>query len=77
MGTLKSKKESRRKNTLMISFENKEALVALQLLLKQLGIKSKLLSDEQMEDIGLAMMMKEVDTSKTVSYEKVMKKLRA
>ena len=77
MGTLKSKKESRRKNTLMISFENNEALVALQLLLKQLGIKSKLLSDEQMEDIGLAMMMKEVDTSKTVSYEKVMKKLRA
>ncbi len=61
----------------MVSFENKEVLATIQSLLKQLGIKSKLLTEEQMEDIGLAMMMKDVDTTKTVSYEKVMKKLGA
>jgi hypothetical protein len=77
MGTLKSNRAKKRRDLLMVSFENKEVLATIQSLLKQLGIKSKLLTEEQMEDIGLAMMMKDVDTTKTVSYEKVMKKLGA
>jgi hypothetical protein len=74
MGKLRKKEKTKR--TLVISMDNGEDYFFLESLLKKLGIKSKLLTDEEREDIGLAMMMKEVDPTKTVSYEKVMKKLR-
>ena len=64
------------KRTVVISMDNNEDYFFLESLLKKLGIKSTILTDEQREDIGLAMMMKEVDKNKTVPYEKVMKKLR-
>ena len=46
-------------------------------LLRKLGIGSRLMTDEEMEDIGLGIMMKEADRSKKVSREAVMNKLRA
>ena len=74
MGTIK--KKSKVRQALLVSTENQEEMLFLESLLKKLGIKSKLLTDEEREDFGLGLLMKEVDTSKTVSYEKVMKKLR-
>lgn len=46
-------------------------------LLKKLGISSASMSAEELEDLGLAKMMKSVDRSKKVSRELVMKKLRS
>ena len=66
----------KQKKTYLLSVQGKEEILFLESLLKKLKIKAKLLSDEEKEDIGLAMLMKQTDTSKTVSYEKVMKKLR-
>jgi hypothetical protein len=74
MGTIKKKEKKRQ--SLLISTENKDELIFLESLLKKLGIKSKMLTDEEREDFGLALLMKEADNDKTVSYEKVMKKLR-
>ena len=46
-------------------------------LLKKLGIVSATMSEEEMEDLGLAKMMKLADKSKKVSRESIMKKLKA
>ena len=46
-------------------------------LLRKLGIVSRLMTDEEMEDIGLGIMMKEADRSKKVSRESVMRKLKS
>ena len=46
-------------------------------LLEKMNISSKVISDEDKEDMGLLMMMKEVDRSEKVSYEEVMKKLNS
>ena len=45
-------------------------------LLCKLGITSHVLTDEEVEDFGLSLMMKNVDRSKKVSRETVMKKLK-
>ena len=44
-------------------------------LLKKLGISSKLLTVEEMEDFGLGILMKEADRSKKVSKNIILKKL--
>ena len=46
-------------------------------LLKKLGITSATMTEEELEDLGLAKMMKAVDKSKKVSRESVMKKLKS
>ncbi len=44
-------------------------------LLKKLGVSSSAISTKELEDIGLSKMMKEVDKSKKVSRQLIMKKL--
>lgn len=46
-------------------------------LFKRMGLVSTIISLEQMEDIGLARMMEEVDKSQKASREEIMKKLRS
>jgi len=46
-------------------------------LLEKMNISSKVITDEEKEDIGLIMMMKEIDRSDKVSREEVMKKLNS
>jgi hypothetical protein len=46
-------------------------------LLKKLGIMSATMTEEELEDLGLAKMMKSVDKTKKVSRESIMKKLKA
>ncbi|MEO6148830.1 MAG: hypothetical protein ABIP28_01660 [Mucilaginibacter sp.] len=46
-------------------------------LLEKMNITSKILSEEEKEDMGLVMMMKEVDRDEKVSREDVMSKLKA
>jgi len=46
-------------------------------LLERMNISSKIITDEEKEDFGLLMMMKEADRSEKVSREEVMKKLNS
>ena len=46
-------------------------------LLKKLGISSAIMSEEELEDIGLSKMLKEVDKTKKVSRDSIMQKLKA
>ena len=42
-----------------------------------MNISSKIITDEEKEDMGLLMMMKEADRNDRVSFEDVMKKLNS
>jgi len=46
-------------------------------LLKKLGIDSKVMSVDEMEDTGLSLLMKEADRTKRVSRNAIMKKLNS
>jgi len=46
-------------------------------LLEKMNISSKVITEEEKEDMGLLMMMKETDVNDLVSYEEVMKKLNS
>lgn len=49
----------------------------LSALLKKMKIKSKTLSQEELEDVGLALLMKDADRKDQVGRESVMAKLRS
>ncbi|MDI6778808.1 MAG: hypothetical protein QME25_01235 [Bacteroidota bacterium] len=40
-------------------------------------MKSKVLSDEEIEDLGLSILMREADRTKKVSRETIMRKLKS
>lgn len=61
----------------LINIDSGEKEVTLKKLAKQLQIPLIKLSTSQKEDIGLAYLMDKADRTKTVSKEKVLKKLRA
>jgi hypothetical protein len=46
-------------------------------LLKKLGVSSRLMNADEIEDYGMSVLMKEVDRNKKVSRETVMKKLKS
>ncbi|MDB4902468.1 MAG: hypothetical protein JWQ63_1749 [Mucilaginibacter sp.] len=46
-------------------------------LLQRMNISSKVITEDEKEDFGLLMMMKEVDRNEKVSREEVMKKLNS
>jgi len=77
-----------RAKTIFINFAKKkimEAIVVIpkskahfnliQSLIKEIGEKSKVLTDDEIEQLGLLNMMKKVDLTKTVSRDKIMKNL--
>ena len=59
----------------MITPASTAELQLLRDLLKQMRIKAKVLTDEEKEDLGLALMMREAKDSPRVSRESVMRKL--
>ncbi|MBK9716896.1 MAG: hypothetical protein IPO85_05160 [Saprospiraceae bacterium] len=62
---------------IMIKSKNEVELKFLTDLLKKLGINANVLDIEDIEDIGLSLMMKKVDRSKKVDRETIMRKLKA
>lgn len=60
---------------LVIKSENKKDLTKLKKLINEMGMKSTTLSNDEMEDLGLSMLMKEADRNETVSREEILKKL--
>lgn len=62
---------------LIIRPRTKSDLRFLSDLLNKLGIKSRLVDEEALEDAGLSLLMKEADRTKKVSRKSVMKKLKS
>ena len=61
---------------LLIRPKNAEESDLLARLIERMGMKSHRLSEEDVLDLGLAMMMRKADKTKKVSEETVMKLLR-
>jgi hypothetical protein len=62
-------------DTLVITTENKKDLEFLEELLRKMNIPSKVLYEEDVEDIGLAYLMKDVDRNDLVDKDHILRKL--
>jgi len=62
--------------TILITPKNKSELKLLSKLLEKLKVDATYLSEEEKEDLGLKILMRQADRSKTVSRATVMKKLK-
>ncbi|MCF0049794.1 hypothetical protein MUK70_29845 [Dyadobacter chenwenxiniae] len=62
--------------SILINPRNSEELKLLSDFLEKSNITSKILSEEQLEDAGLTMLMRETDRSQKVSREEIMQKLK-
>lgn len=58
--------------TLIIQSENSRDIKLLKEIVTKMGLKSAQLSEEQAEDIGLSLLMKDADRSKTILRQTVM-----
>lgn len=63
--------------SIVINPKTKDEAKLITDLLSRMNISSKVITEEEKEDIGLLMMMKEVDRNEIVSREEVMKKLNS
>lgn len=62
-------------DALIIKSKNRSDLKLISDLVKKMGLESKSLSEEEIEDLGLTILMKQADRSKTIPRETVMRKL--
>jgi len=62
-------------DALIIKSENRSDLKLISDLVKKMGLEYKSLSEEDIEDFGLTIFMKQADRTSTVSRETVMRKL--
>ena len=64
--------------TLLIETKDTAESILIKALLEKMKIRMKVLnlSDDEKEDLGLSMLMQEVDWNETVSRETIMSKLR-
>jgi len=63
--------------SIVINPKSKDEAKFIADLLQRMNISSKIITEEEKEDIGLLMMMKEADRNEKVSREEVMKKLNS
>lgn len=61
--------------TIVIQLEDDADVQLISGLLKKMRIRSKVLTSDEMEDVGLGEMMLKVDRSEKVSREQIMNKL--
>jgi hypothetical protein len=59
----------------IVQSEDKADLKLLAELARKMGIRFKVLTEEQKADIGMGLLMKEADRSQKVSEEEIMRKL--
>ena len=59
--------------SILITPRNRDEAKIITDILERMKIESKIVTDEEKEDIGLSMMMKEVDWNDKVSFEEVKK----
>jgi len=63
-------------SSIVVSPKSKKEFEFIAQLLEKLGVESKVLTNEDSEDLGLAILMKDVDRSDFVSEDEVMAKLK-
>jgi len=63
-------------NSIVINPKDQKELKFILSLLNKLGVDSKVLSEEEQEDIGLSLLMKDIDLQDKVSETDVRKKLK-
>ncbi|MFN4147619.1 MAG: hypothetical protein ACK4GN_17475 [Runella sp.] len=64
-------------DSLIVTPRNKAEKNLIAKMLQKMDIKVSILSEEDKEDLGLSMLMKEADRSKKVSKEVILQKLKA
>jgi hypothetical protein len=62
--------------TIIVSLKDKAELKFVSEMLKKMNIATKVLSDDEMEDLGMIKLLKRVNRKDKVSREKVMAKLK-
>ena len=62
---------------LLIKSNSQAELKFLSDLFKKLGVSARVMDIEEIEDYGMSLLMKDVDRSKKVSRDTVMKKLKS
>ena len=62
-------------SSIVVSPKSEKELQFISELLQKLGVNAKVLSDEDTEDLGLSILMKDVDRSDLASEDEVMSKL--
>jgi hypothetical protein len=63
-------------SSIVINPKNPQELQFISELLQKLGVDAKVLSDEDTEDLGLAVLMRDVDRSVVATEDEVMAKLK-
>ncbi|MFY0654213.1 MAG: hypothetical protein JXQ96_19405 [Cyclobacteriaceae bacterium] len=63
-------------SSIVVNPKNAAELKFVTELLQKLGVRSKVLSDEEQEDLGLSILMQDVDRSETVPESEIFGKLR-
>ena len=63
--------------SIVITPKNARELKFVSELLEKLGITSRVLDEEEKEDLGMSILMDEVDRNVKVSREEIMKKLNS
>jgi hypothetical protein len=63
--------------SIVITPKSKDEAKIITDLLAKMNINSKVISDEEKEDLGLLLMMKEVDRNEKVSRDEIMRKLNS
>lgn len=63
--------------SIVINPKTKDEIKVITDLLNKMNIQSEIITDEEKEDMGLLMMMKEADRNARVTKEEVMKKLKS
>ena len=62
---------------LLVNSKNPSEMKFISDLLKKLGVSARVMDTEELEDYGMAILMKDVERDKKVSRELVMKKLKS
>jgi len=62
---------------LLVKSSSQAELKFISDLLKKLGVSTRVMDIEEIEDYGMSFLMKDVDRSKKVSRDTVMKKLKS
>ena len=62
---------------LLVRFNNRAEMKFIADLLKKLGVSSMELSEEDVEDYGMSILLKDADRSKKSSREVIIKKLKS
>ncbi len=63
-------------SSIVINPKSEKELLFISELLNKLGVSSKVLSDEELEDLGLTILLKEADRSEIVPEDEIMAKLK-